>query len=334
MPGPAHYLWELACRRWAAKRPQNLKGCADAWPCALPVGAGLPAMGRKAAPKSQRLRRCLALRITCGSWLAGDGPQSGPKISKAAPMPGPAHYLWELACRRWAAKRPQNLKGCADAWPCAVPVGAGLPAMGRKAAPKSQRLRRCLALRITFGSWLAGDGPQSGPKISKAAPMPGPAHYLWELACRRWAAKQPQNLKGCADAWPCALPVGAGLPAMGRKAAPRSQRLRRCLALRITFGSWLAGDGPQSGPKISKAAPMPGPVQYLWELACRRWAAKRPQDLKGCADAWPCALPVGAGLPAMGRKAAPRSQRLRSCSSQPTNRSISAPRRLRGGSTA
>ncbi|SUD73302.1 Uncharacterised protein [Pseudomonas putida] len=277
MPGPVRYLWELACRRWAAKRPQHLKGCAHAWPRAVPVGAGLPAMGRKAAPTSQRLRRCLALCSTCGSWLAGDGPQSGPNISKAAPMPG---------------------------------------------------------LCSTCGSWLAGDGPQSGPNISKAAPMPGPVQYLWELACRRWAAERPQHLKGCADAWPRAAPMGAGLPAMGRRAAPKSQRLRRCLALCSTCGSWLAGDGPQSGPNISKAAPMPGPVQYLWELACRRWAAKRPQHLKGCADAWPRAVPVGAGLPAMGRKAAPKSQRLRSSSSHPTNRSINAPRRLRGGSTA
>jgi len=168
--------------------------------------------------------------------------------------------------------------------------------------------------RDPCGSWLAGDGLRRSPKglSPSCSPPPGPMRFLWELACRRWAAPQPQGPqpKLFASARINAIPVVAGLPAMGCTAAPRASaqvvRLRQDQC--DSCGSWLAGDGLRRSPKglsPSCSAP-PGPMRFLWELACRRWAAPQPQgpQPKLFASARINAIPVGAGLPAMGCTAA------------------------------
>ncbi len=177
----------------------------------------------------------------------------------------------------------------------------------------------------------------------------------------RWPAKRPQNLKGCAPAptnprtarsTPHAACAAAKLrnsrvpsansPPAADTATPTWAGVRSA-----TVGAALCRDGPQSGPKISKAAlllqPIDEPLDQRSPPLARRQncviAAFRAQTPLQRPTQQPphgpaCAVPLWERpCVAMGRKAAPKSQRLRSCSNQSTNRSINAPRRLRGGKT-
>jgi len=77
----------------------------------------------------------------------------------------------------------------------APPVGAGLPAMGCAAAPLPTPGRN--KPQAAFGRGpVVLPFPRTCPTVTGKAHIPGLARSLWELACLRWAAKQPHTLPG------------------------------------------------------------------------------------------------------------------------------------------
>ncbi len=152
-----------------------------------PVLCCLPWPYRRQAGLPQEQCRPQAFRGPCGSWLAGDGLRSSPGTLKFLPS---TRRLYCVVCPGPIAGKPGSHRNSADLKLFAVPVGAGLPAMGCEAAPALSSFYRALAA-CTVLSVLALSPASRAP--TGAVQTSSFSRSLWELACRRWAAKQPRH---------------------------------------------------------------------------------------------------------------------------------------------
>ncbi|SUD71065.1 Antitermination protein [Pseudomonas putida] len=289
--------------------------------CAVPVGAGLPAMGPAQAAKTLGLLlRTAAPHTRMGSprWSMRVSEGTG-RWRRCWPSRQGLHGTGYARDRRQASSHVDRIVFKS----CAVPVGAGLPAMGPAQAAKTLRLLlRTAAPHTRMGSprWSMRVSEGTG-RWRRCWPSRQGLHGTGFARDRRQASSHIGRIASKS----CAVPVRAGLPAMGPGQAAQNLRLLlRTAAPHTRMGS------PRWSMRVSEGT---GRWRRCWPSRQGLHGTGFARDRRKASSHVDrivfksCAVPVGAGLPAMGpaqaaqnlrlllRTAAPHSSR--QCSASP-----------------